>query len=188
VPAFELPLREYSDWKELGFDAGLKVSVKGIARFYLMSLDPEVHLYMTPIHIDPENPAMPISHPESTRSTSRRSRASSRTLGLAEDTWSLNERVVDERAFFEQAMLFYEERERMFLDAREADEEGARDDGLRHDGPRPAHVLPLPGPDAPRERGQGHRGVEGRDLPRVRAHRRAPREVQKDIDDPDTAF
>src|SRR6185436_14887568 len=117
VPAFDLPLREYSDWKELGFDAGLKITVKGIARFYLMSLEPEVHLYMTPIHIDPENPAMPISHPEVYAIYLAKKQGKFATLGLAEDTWSLNERVVDERAFFEQAMLFYEERERMFLDA-----------------------------------------------------------------------
>ncbi|HEX9814146.1 MAG TPA: alkaline phosphatase family protein, partial [Myxococcota bacterium] len=59
-----LKLNEYSDWVELTFKAGLGIKVNGIAKFYLISTDPHVNLYMTPIHIDPENPAMPISHPE----------------------------------------------------------------------------------------------------------------------------
>src|SRR5258706_8387386 len=56
-----LPVGEYSDWVELPFAAGLGVKVRGIAKFYLISAAPEVNLYMTPVHIDPEHPAMPIS-------------------------------------------------------------------------------------------------------------------------------
>ena len=112
---------------------------------------------MTPIHIDPENPAMPISHPAVYAVYLAKKQGPFATLGLAEDTWALNERVIDEQAFFEQAMAICDERERMFLDALRADEEGPRHDRLRHDRPRAAHVLPLPRPDAPGERGQGHR-------------------------------
>jgi predicted AlkP superfamily phosphohydrolase/phosphomutase len=114
---FDLPLRSYSPWVKLVFQPGLRVKVRGIARFYLNSVEPEVELYMTPIHIDPENPAMPISHPHIYSVYLAKKQGAFATLGLAEDTWALNERVIDERAFFEQAMAIYEERERMFLDA-----------------------------------------------------------------------
>jgi predicted AlkP superfamily phosphohydrolase/phosphomutase len=114
---FELPLREYSPWIKLVFRPALNVKVHGIARFYLNSLDPEVQLYMTPIHIDPENPAMPISHPAIYSVYLAKKQGPFATLGLAEDTWALNSRVIDEKAFFEQALAIYEERERMFLDA-----------------------------------------------------------------------
>jgi predicted AlkP superfamily phosphohydrolase/phosphomutase len=107
----------YSDWVELTFKAALGVKVSGIAKFYLISADPHVNLYMTPIHIDPENPAMPISHPEVYAIYLAKKQGKYATLGLAEDTWSLNNRVTDEKIFFEQAMSIYEERERMFLDA-----------------------------------------------------------------------
>jgi predicted AlkP superfamily phosphohydrolase/phosphomutase len=117
----EEPLRlevgAYSDWVELKFDAGLRVKVQGIAKFYLVSTQPEVNLYMTPIHIDPEKPAMPIAHPEVYAIYLAKKQGKFATLGLAEDTWALNNRVIDEGVFFEQAMSFYEERERMFLDA-----------------------------------------------------------------------
>lgn len=114
---FDLPLRGYSPWVKLVFRPGLKVKVHGIARFYLNSVEPDVDLYMTPIHIDPENPAMPISHPQIYSVYLAKMQGPFATLGLAEDTWALNERVIDEKAFFEQAMAIYEERERMFLDA-----------------------------------------------------------------------
>jgi predicted AlkP superfamily phosphohydrolase/phosphomutase len=47
------------------------------------------------------------------------------TLGLAEDTWALNERVLDEQAFLDQAYSVHEERERMFFDALEKTGRGA---------------------------------------------------------------
>lgn len=112
-----LAVGEYSDWIELGFKAGLGITVRGIAKFYLISAAPEANLYMTPIHIDPEHPAMPIAHPEVYAIYLAKKQGKFATLGLAEDTWALNNRVVDEKVFFEQAICFYEERERMFLDA-----------------------------------------------------------------------
>jgi predicted AlkP superfamily phosphohydrolase/phosphomutase len=72
---------------------------------------------MTPIHIDPENPAMPISHPEVYAIYLAKKQGKYATLGLAEDTWSLNNRVIDEKIFFDQAISICEERETMFLDA-----------------------------------------------------------------------
>ena len=114
---FDLPLRTYSPWIKLVFRPGLRVKVHGIARFYLNSVEPEVELYMTPIHIDPEHPAMPISHPQIYSVYLAKMQGAFATLGLAEDTWALNERVIDEKAFYEQAMAIYDERERMFLDA-----------------------------------------------------------------------
>ena len=117
APPLHLEVGSYSDWVELCFRAGLGIKVRGIARFYLVSAAPHVNLYMTPIHIDPENPALPIAHPEVYAIYLARKQGKFATLGLAEDTWALNNRVIDEKIFFEQAMDIFEERERMFLDA-----------------------------------------------------------------------
>jgi len=114
---FSLRVDEYSPWIKLVFKPGLGIKVHGIARFRFTSLDPDVNLYMTAIHIDPEDPAMPISHPTTYAMYLARRQGSFATLGLAEDTWALNERVIDEQAFWDQAWLYYDERERMFLDA-----------------------------------------------------------------------
>ncbi len=115
--AFTLEPGVYSDWIELIFSPGLGIKVHGIARFYFTSIDPEVNLYMTAIHIDPENPAMPISHPATYSMYLARKQGKFATLGLAEDTWALNEMVIEEKVFWDQAWLYFEERKRMFLDA-----------------------------------------------------------------------
>ncbi|MCB9899000.1 MAG: alkaline phosphatase family protein [Planctomycetes bacterium] len=116
--------QEYSEWVTLTFDAGRMAKVNGITRFYFNSVDPEVNLYHTPIHIDPENPAMPISHPTVYAIYLAKKLGKFATLGLAEDTWALNERVIDEKAFYEQAMLIADERVAMFKDALKRQKKG----------------------------------------------------------------
>ena len=111
-----LTLGKHSEWIPLTFNAGLGIKPCGIARFRLASLEP-FELYMTPIHIDPDHPALPISHPRYYSSYLAKLLGPFATLGLAEDTWALNERALDEDGFLEQAYLFHEERERQLFDA-----------------------------------------------------------------------
>jgi len=107
--------REYTPWVRLGFRAAPGVTLHGIARFYLTSLSEEIGLYMTPIHIDPERPAMPISHPPVFSTHLAKLHGPYGTLGLAEDTWALNEGALDETGWLEQAYGFHEERRRMWF-------------------------------------------------------------------------
>ena len=107
----------HSEWIELKFKAGLGIKVQGIARFYLLATNPHFRLYMTPINIDPEKPALPISFPDFYSIYLAKLHGKFATLGLAEDTWSLNEGVLSEYAFLEQAYLIHDEREKQFFHA-----------------------------------------------------------------------
>ncbi|MFQ5649761.1 MAG: alkaline phosphatase family protein [bacterium] len=107
----------YTQWIELKFKAGFGIKVQGIARFYLLDTRPHFRLYMTPINIDPENPALPISFPYFYSVYLAKLFGKYATLGLAEDTWSLNEGILSEDAFLEQAYLIHEEREKQFFHA-----------------------------------------------------------------------
>jgi predicted AlkP superfamily phosphohydrolase/phosphomutase len=109
--------REYSPWIRLEFRPGLGIKVRGIVRFYVTSIEPEFGLYVTPIQIDPEKPAIPISHPVVYSVYLARMNGPFATLGLAEDTWALNERVLDEEGFLKQAWHHYEEREKQLFTA-----------------------------------------------------------------------
>jgi predicted AlkP superfamily phosphohydrolase/phosphomutase len=114
----ELGVKEYSDWITLTFKAAKgKAKVTGLARFYCMGTSPEFGLYMTPIQIDPANPAMPISHPTVYSIYLAKKLGPFATLGLAEDTWALNERVIDEEAFWKQALNIWEERRLQLFDS-----------------------------------------------------------------------
>ena len=119
---YPLPVGEFTPWVELRFRAGLGISVRGIARFYLKRVEPHFQLYMTPINVDPERPALPVSHPFAYSVYLSKTLGRFSTLGLAEDTWGLNERALDEGAFLKLAWLVHEERERMFFDALEKTE------------------------------------------------------------------
>jgi len=112
-----LKLGEHSEWVRLTFKSGLGVKVSGICRFLLRCVEPTCELYATPINIDPERPAMPVSHPVTYAMYLSKLFGPFATLGLAEDTWALNERVIDEPAFLDQTYLIHAERERMFFDA-----------------------------------------------------------------------
>lgn len=115
----------YTDWVPLVFRPGLGIKVHGIARFRLLRLEPEFDLYMTPINIDPEKPALPVSHPYAYAVYLAKDLGPYATLGLAEDTWGLNERVLDEAAFLEQCWSIHEEREKMLFNALEKTGQGA---------------------------------------------------------------
>jgi predicted AlkP superfamily phosphohydrolase/phosphomutase len=114
----------YSPWVRLTFRPGLGIKVRGIVRLYVTSIEPDFGLYVTPIQIDPESPAIPISHPLVYSVYLARLHGPFATLGLAEDTWALNERIIDEQAFLDQAWLHYEEREKQLFTALETTRSG----------------------------------------------------------------
>jgi len=114
--SYRLARGEYSPWIKLAFSAG-PAAIHGIARFLVTETQPEVSLYVTPIQIDPETPALPISHPSFYSAYLAKLLGSFATAGMAEDTWALNEGVIDEAAFLEQAYLTMAEREAMFENA-----------------------------------------------------------------------
>jgi len=114
---FSLNPRSYSPWIRVTFPGGFGSKIRGICRFYLSQLVPELDLYVTPIQIDPERPALPISHPFVYAVYLAKLIGPYGTLGLAEDTWALNDGVIDEESFLDQAYLYCKEREEMFFKA-----------------------------------------------------------------------
>jgi predicted AlkP superfamily phosphohydrolase/phosphomutase len=108
---------EYSEWVEVTYHAGMGRNARGICRFLLKEVAPEVELYVTPVNIDPCSPALPISHPLSYSVYLGKLLGPYATLGLAEDTWGLNENVLDDNSFLEQCYQIHDEREKMFFDA-----------------------------------------------------------------------
>ena len=113
----DLVENKYTQWITLSYKAAAGFTVKAIARFLLLGQTPHVRLYVTPIQIDPENPALPISHPVSYSIYLAKKQGPFATLGVAEDTSGLNECVIGEDAFLQQAQDIHTEREKMFFDA-----------------------------------------------------------------------
>ena len=108
---------EYTDWVSVTFRSGFSIRVSGVCKFLLLSVEPDFELYVTPINIDPEKPAMQIGYPSVYPIYLAKRQGPYATLGLAEDTWGLNEQVLSDDHFYQQCHNTDLERESMFFDA-----------------------------------------------------------------------
>jgi predicted AlkP superfamily phosphohydrolase/phosphomutase len=107
----------YTDWIKVCFRAGPGVRVHGLCKFLLLCTAPEFELYATPLNIDPETPAMPVSYPPVYSTYLAKRQGPFATLGLAEDTWALNDGILSDEQFIRQSADMDREREAMFFDA-----------------------------------------------------------------------
>jgi predicted AlkP superfamily phosphohydrolase/phosphomutase len=106
---------EWSRWIRVGFDPGLLGSeVSGMVRLYLGSIRPHLKLYVSPINLDPEDPAMPISSPARYAEDLAHDVGRFYTQGMAEDTKALIGGALSDDEFLAQADLVYEERLQLF--------------------------------------------------------------------------
>lgn len=117
--SIDLTLGELSDWIPLTFLAAPGIKVRGIGRAMMTEMNGDFSMYMTPIALDPERPAMPISHPDYYAVYLAKLQGKFSTLGLAEDTWALNEKVIEDRHFKELTFDIDDERKDMFFAALE---------------------------------------------------------------------
>jgi predicted AlkP superfamily phosphohydrolase/phosphomutase len=113
---YELKLGQYTDWISVRFRAGFGASIHGVCRFVLLGTQPQFDLYVTPINIDPERPAMSIGYPRVYPIYLAKRQGPYATLGLAEDTWGLSEQVLEDEHFYQQCVDIERERELMFFD------------------------------------------------------------------------
>jgi hypothetical protein len=120
-----LAVGQTSDWIPLRFPALPGIAIRAICRMVLTELGEEVSLYVTPLHLDPEHPAMPISHPPYYAPYLARKVGPFATAGLAEDTWAMNEGVIDGQAFLDQTYAIDGEREAMLSASLETVRQGA---------------------------------------------------------------
>ena len=113
--SLEIGEGELSDWIHLTFRAGALMKVRGIAQIFLKSVSPHLELYLSPVQIDPEKPALPVSHPLTYSIYLAKIFGPFATLGLPQDTWALNEGVLTDEAFLEQTYRVHDKLEEIFF-------------------------------------------------------------------------
>lgn len=100
---------EWSDWVPLEFEMVPTQHLKGMVRFYLRSVRPEVELYASPINIDPMSPAQPISTPPDYAAELAEHTGRFYTQGMPEDTKAATEHVFNLDEFLAQAAITQKE-------------------------------------------------------------------------------
>jgi predicted AlkP superfamily phosphohydrolase/phosphomutase len=121
---FYLKRNAFSPWIRLTFRPGLGMRIKAICRFYVSRIAPHFEMYITPLNIDPEKPALPISHPFIYSVYLAKLLGSFITLGEANDTWALNEGALSEKAFLELTYANHDEWEEMLFNALDKTKKG----------------------------------------------------------------
>jgi predicted AlkP superfamily phosphohydrolase/phosphomutase len=113
----ELVLREgeWSDFLPVEFQLiPFFGNVKGMLRFYLKQVHPRFELYVSPVNIDPKNPALPISTPSSYSRDLAEETGEYYTQGIAEDTKALSDGVLDDQEFLQQSRTVLAEHRKIF--------------------------------------------------------------------------
>jgi predicted AlkP superfamily phosphohydrolase/phosphomutase len=145
----------WSDWLRVKFKAGLLQTYRGMVRFFLVRVEPELELYASPINFDPETPLFPISAPAGYALELAGSLGLFHTTGMVEDHAGLSNGRIDEHAFLDQCEGVWREREAMLLHELERLEAGLL--YCLFDTPdRVQHMFwRFREPDHPSHRGQG---------------------------------
>jgi predicted AlkP superfamily phosphohydrolase/phosphomutase len=112
---FVLREGEWSDWIHIQFQLiPLIGNVKGICRFYLKQTHPRFELYVSPINIDPADPALPISTPRSYSRELAEEIGEFYTQGISEDTKARSAGVLDDKEYLEQSRTVLAEHRQIF--------------------------------------------------------------------------
>ncbi len=106
--------REWSGWLQVAFPMiGSLIDVKGICKMYVKSVHPHFSLYVSPINIDPSDPALPVVSSEKYGRLLTEKTGFFYTQGFPEDTKALSEGILDEDEYLELAKQIIEERKQL---------------------------------------------------------------------------
>jgi predicted AlkP superfamily phosphohydrolase/phosphomutase len=103
----ELKPGDWSGWVRFTFPFNEIIQLQGIGRFRLLSLEPEVRLYLSPIQFDPTAlpPSFDITYPGPYAGQLADRFGLYKTIGWSIDTWSLTDGTIDEKVFMEDVAL-----------------------------------------------------------------------------------
>ena len=117
---FGLQEGQWSDWVTVNFDILGPMRTAGMVRFLLLQSYPLLKLYVSPIHIDPYDPAVPISSPANFAAELADDIGLFHTLGMPEETWSLNDGQISDADYLSMIRTTLAEREAMWYRALDA--------------------------------------------------------------------
>jgi predicted AlkP superfamily phosphohydrolase/phosphomutase len=116
---------EWSQWIRVRFPLlGRLAGVAGMFRLYARELHPGIRIYRSALNIDPADPALPVSAPESYGRELARRIGPFYTQGIEEDTAALRQGVLDLDQYLEQSHLVAEEHSALLRDSLDRFREG----------------------------------------------------------------
>jgi predicted AlkP superfamily phosphohydrolase/phosphomutase len=107
--------KEYSDWVEIEFPLINHIAgISGMVKFYLLEMGKKFRLYISPIHLNPRKPAVPISTPAAYSRELVDKTGLFHTIGLPADTKALSNGTFSMENFITQSLSVFAESCRLF--------------------------------------------------------------------------
>lgn len=113
---FNLKAGEWTGWVKFEFPFNPLIKVHGISRFHLISVQPEIKLYLSPINFDPRSlpPGFRVSTPSSWAAELAKQHGPYKTLGWQIDTWAISEGFATEQIFWDDMEWTVTQSRKMF--------------------------------------------------------------------------
>ncbi|MDP9192491.1 MAG: alkaline phosphatase family protein [Acidobacteriota bacterium] len=94
---------EWTGWVDFVFPFNPLIKIHGISRFHLLSVQPEVKLYLSPINFDPRRlpPGFKVSSPADWAPELAKEHGPYKTIGWQIDTWAISEGFATEKIFWD---------------------------------------------------------------------------------------
>ena len=107
---------DWSGWTEFVFPFNPLIKLHGVSRFHLISSQPEVKLYLSPINFDPRHlpPGFKISAPARWAPQLARQFGLYKTIGWQIDTWAISEGFANEEMFWDDMNWTVGQNRKMF--------------------------------------------------------------------------
>ena len=106
---------EWSDWIRISYPTiGKLFPIKAICKFYVQKVHAGFSMYVSPLNIDPSDPALPVVSPPAYGKQLVENVGLFYTQGFPEDTKALSEGIFSEDEYLELADQIIDERERLF--------------------------------------------------------------------------
>lgn len=100
---FTLRPGQWTNWVDFVFPFNPLIKVHGVSRFHLLSVQPEVKLYLSPINFDPRKlpPGFRVSTPAGWAPQVAEELGLYKTIGWQIDTWAISEGFATEKIFWD---------------------------------------------------------------------------------------
>jgi predicted AlkP superfamily phosphohydrolase/phosphomutase len=100
---------EWSDWVRVRFPLVPGVSAAGMVRLYAKQLHPRFAIYVSPVNLDPSDPELPVTAPESYSRELAKKIGLFYTQGMAQDTAAFRQNVFTHEEYIRQSRSVSEE-------------------------------------------------------------------------------
>ncbi len=127
VSGKKYPLKpgQWTGWVDFVFPFNPLIRVRGISRFHLISVQPEVKLYLSPINFDPRSlpPGFKVSSPSDWAPQLAKEHGPYKTIGWQIDTWAISEGFATEKIFWDDMEWTVTQSRKMFNALLQKDED-----------------------------------------------------------------